>query len=190
MPSSVLKKQLNLILLLIIMLAIFGCGSGSGGGGGGGDDEEVENATTEAQVSDINLNADKSELPADGKSNSTIEASAVTGDEPASNVIVNFSSESGDLSNTKAKTNDQGIATVVYTAPDAVPQNATDTITASVSEGSLVEENISENISIKLLNTNYPAGEEFGISAEYLNISGLWKSQLQNKITINQEYTI
>jgi len=45
--------------------------------------------------------------------------------------------------------------------------------------------NISTIISQIAINAGPPVGEEFGISAKYLNISGLWKANLEDQISVN-----
>jgi hypothetical protein len=44
---------------------------------------------------------------------------------------------------------------------------------------------ISTTISQIAINAGPPVGEEFGISAKYLNISGLWKANLEDQISVN-----
>lgn len=176
------KNCLYLIVICIFSLALVACGSGRDGS----SDQNATNATSEAEVSEITTTANATTLPADGQSTSTIQATAVDeGNDPVSEATINFTAESGSLSSEKEVTDDEGKATVTYTAPSGVPEGATDVINATAASG--VEGGLftSDSVSIELKNPRSAAGQAFSISAEYLNIAALNEFQLENQITVS-----
>ncbi len=87
-------------------------------------------------VSSVKVLANPNNLTADGVSTSTIKATATdANNNPVLGETLTFNVVSGDLSAITAVTNTNGVATVTYTAPGAVPAVGTDTLTASSTNG-------------------------------------------------------
>lgn len=167
---------LRLVLITIFLLALVACGSSRDD-----DGDQDTNATSQAEVNQITLSADPAKLPADGNSTSNIQASAVdSSEEPISDVTISFSAQSGSLSSESGVTDSDGLATVTYTAPSGVPANQTDAVTATSDNG------VTDTRTIQIYNPRGASGgDSFGMSVEYSNISGLWKTHLEDTITIN-----
>ncbi len=78
---------------------------------------------------------------------------------------------------TTALTSDGKVATILRSGTKSGP--------VSIKATYYNDTNISTTVSQISINAGPPVGEEFGIFAQYLNISGLWKSNLENQVSVN-----
>ncbi len=169
-------------LFLLFFMSLFGvisCGSGSSGG-----DDAVNIPPAVLEVTDDSPSPGSINIPGTVGQTSSILRFNVLGDngQPATDGHrINFSIQNGpnggeELSSTSAKTSGGSVSTVLYSG------NKSGIVTVRASADSNPNAMINSQV---LIIAGPPAGEEFGISAEYLNISGLHLANLQDSITVN-----
>jgi len=128
-------------------------------------------------VSTIRLTATPGILAADGASTSEISATVTDANGNAvDNETITFTIVQGSGSfSAPTATTGGGVATVTYTAS----QNPGTVVIEAASTNST-----SSTIDILLMGGGDPVAEEFGVFAAFLNISGLWRMNLEDQITV------
>ncbi|MBW1819799.1 MAG: hypothetical protein JRJ60_21880, partial [Deltaproteobacteria bacterium] len=160
-------------ITVAVMLAGFLAGCGSGGGG----DDGGPGATAS-----IALSSSATEIPADGASSCTISASIAdsAGAAVLQNTDVRFSTTLGRFINGSTtydiKTPDDSGTVSVSLIAWSEPGTANVTVSSK---------GVSQRIQVDFTGgkPGVPVAEAFGVVAEYLNISGLWLSGLEDQIT-------
>ncbi|MBF0111426.1 MAG: hypothetical protein HQK74_01680, partial [Desulfamplus sp.] len=164
-------KRLMIIPLLMAMaqfclIFISGCGSSG----------------SLNETASITLSADSQSIPADGKSSVALTAvlstSAGTGVTPYTNVV--FRTNLGKFRNGSQEiqvdiTGSDGVATTSLISTDE----------PGIAEVSCSSSGVTQSIRIDFThydNSGLPVAEEFGLSVQYHNISGLWMSGLSTKV--------
>jgi hypothetical protein len=178
--NDIIRTILAGIAVLGLITFLAGCGGGGDSGGGAG------------ATGTITLEADVTSIPADGASSATIKATVKdsTGQPVRNFTDVTFTTTLGQFRNggtsytvqtqpsdpANPKSDPTGIAQVALIA-GTTPGTAKVTVSSN---------NVTQSIKITLThsgNQGVPVAEEFSLSAEYVNISGLWVASLEDVIT-------
>lgn len=174
------KTYHYLFSVLIILPLLFGCGSGSGGDDGDDDDNIAKVTPAIIELQDTELD-DMSIKGSTGKTAALIRYN-VFGDEGESatkgDIEFSLTGPGGGeyLKDQTVKTEDGTVSTILYSGT----KSGMVTISATYKDNPDVS-----CVTQLTINAGLPAGEEFGISAEYLNISGAWIAHLEDQITVN-----
>ena len=165
------------VIITCVFALLVSCGSTGGGDDGGGD-----------SVASIMLSASLESIPANGVSSSAITATIIdaSGNSVAGGTSVTFSTTLGAFSN--------GSATCTEKTPDDAEVDPTGIVVVSLIAGTTPGvakvtvkcSGVTQLISIEFSYagaTGMPVAEEFGLVASFVNISGLWITELQDTIT-------
>jgi hypothetical protein len=164
--------------MLMILPFLFGCGSGSGGGG----DENGNNNVLPAMIELQDTESDNLNIKGSTGNTAALIRYNVFGSEGESatkgDIEFSLAGPGGGeyLKDQTVKTEDGTVSTILYSGT----KSGLVTISATYKENPDVS-----CITQLRIDAGLPAGEEFGISAEYLNISGAWIAKLEDQITVN-----
>ena len=178
-----IRSVVTIAIAVCLFAFIASCGSGGDSGGAAG------------ATGSITLTTDADSILADGSSSANITALVL---DSAGNPVrhftdVTFSTTLGHFRNGSSTYTVQTQPPLVDGKPDikAPPTGIAKVALISGTTPGVAKVTVSSNQVTNLVritfthagNTGVPAPEEFSLSAAYLNISGLWKASLQDKIT-------
>lgn len=171
-----------LFSILVILPLLFGCGSGSGSDSDG-DDDGTGTAKVEPAIIELaSMAPEQLSIKGSTGSTATLITFNVLGSErdAATEGDVEFvltGPGGGEyLSEETAQTEDGTVSTILYSGIKS----------GAVSVKAVAKDNSDISATAQLfINGGLPTGEEFGISAQYLNISGYWIAHLEDYITVN-----
>ena len=183
------SRHVRAIITSAISIALFAFLASCGGGGDSGS------AAGESGSITLTTDAPEDGILADGSSSATITA---TVKDSSGNPVRNFTDVT--FSTTLGHFRNGSTTYTVQTQPPLVDgkidpkADPTGIVAVSLTSGTtpgVAKVTVSSNSVTNLVsitfkhagNTGVPAPEEFSLSAAYLNISGLWKASLQDKIT-------
>lgn len=169
MKRGYLRYSLIGIFIICVSALLTSCGTGSGGDDGVGT------------TASITLAASPDTIPANGASSSAITATLTnsTGSPVATGTTVTFATTLGTMSGYVVRTPDNTGTVIVSLIAGTIPGTAQITCSSrGVTQSTYVTFTHVDN-------TGVPVSEEFGIFAEFLNISGLRHAGLADLISVS-----
>ncbi|MBU0735847.1 MAG: hypothetical protein KKG10_17065, partial [Proteobacteria bacterium] len=178
-----IRSVVTTAIAVCLFAFIASCGSGGDSGGAAG------------ATGSITLTVDTDSILADGSSSANITALVLdSAGNPVRNYTdVTFSTTLGHFRNGSSTYTVQTQPEIIDGKPDpkADPTGIAKVALISGTTPGVAKVTVTSNQVTNLVritfthagNTGVPAPEEFSLSAAYLNISGLWKASLQDKIT-------